>query len=121
MWALAPVLALLLYQIVFRSRRRRQRPSWAEAGATILWPGLDSEFYQIEQRLAERGAARQPSEPLSAWLLRASADPALTKMKRPLQELLDLHYRYRFDPEGLSPTDREALRHAAAGCLAKLA
>ena len=121
LWALAPVLALLLYQIVFRSRRRRQRPSWAEAGATILWPGLDSEFYQIEQRLAERGAARQPSEPLSAWLLRASADPALTKMKRPLQELLDLHYRYRFDPEGLSPTDREALRHAAAGCLAKLA
>jgi hypothetical protein len=42
-------------------------------------------------------------------------------MRSRLQELLNLHYRYRFDPEGLNQTDREGLRRAAAGCLARMA
>jgi hypothetical protein len=42
-------------------------------------------------------------------------------MRSPLQELLNLHYRFRFDPRGLSQTDREALRRDASACLAKLA
>ena len=121
LWALAPVLTLLLYQIIFRSRRRRHIQGREQPGATILWPGMDSEFYQIERKLAARGARRQPSEPLSPWLRRASTDPALADMRSRLQELLNLHYRYRFDPQGLSQTDREGLRRAAAGCLAKLA
>ena len=28
-------------------------------GARPAWPGLDSEFYQLERKLAQRGAARQ--------------------------------------------------------------
>jgi hypothetical protein len=120
LWGVTPVLALLLYQILFRSRRRRHQPKPGDFGARADWPGLDSEFYQVEQKLRERGAMRQPGELLSTWLLRASADPALADMRRRLQELLRLHYRYRFDPEGLSQPDREALRSEAAGCLARL-
>jgi hypothetical protein len=85
------------------------------------WPGLDSEFYQIERRLAERGARRQPSEPLSAWFQRASADPALAEVRGRVQELLRLHYRYRFDPQGLTGDERDALRREADGWLARLA
>jgi len=120
LWALVPVLALLLYQIIFRSRRRRHALSREEPGATTLWPGLDSEFYQIEKRLAKRGAPRRPCEPLSAWLLRAASDPALAGMNSRLQQLLNLHYRYRFDPEGLSQGDRETLRREASGLLLAL-
>jgi protein-glutamine gamma-glutamyltransferase len=118
LWALAPILALLLYQIIFRSRRRRHIRSQAEPSLKTLWPGLDSEFYLIESRLVERGARRQPSEPLSAWLLRAIADPALADLGGQLRALLSLHYRYRFDPQGLSQADREALRREAKVCLA---
>ena len=121
LWGLAPVLALLLYQIIFRSRRLRRPRNPDEGGARTAWPGLDSEFYQVERRLVERGAARQPGEPLSAWLQRASADPALAAVRDRLRELLRLHYRYRFDPEGLSQADREALRRETAGCLATMA
>jgi hypothetical protein len=121
LWGVTPVLALLLYQILFRSRRRRHQPKPGDSGARTDWPGLDSEFYQVEQKLKERGAMRQPGELLSTWLLRASADPALADLRSRLQELLHLHYRYRFDPEGLSQPDREALRSEAAGCLARLA
>jgi len=81
---------------------------------------LDSEFYQVEQKLRQRGAMRQPGELLSTWLLRASADPALADMRSRLQELLHLHYRYRFDPEGLSQPDRETLRRMADGCLVSI-
>jgi hypothetical protein len=120
LWGVTPILALLLYQIIFRSRRRRHQPKPGDAGAKADWPGLDSEFYRVERKLIERGAMRQPGEPLSTWLLRASADPAFADMRSRLQELLQLHYRYRFDPDGLSQTDREALRSEAAGCLARL-
>ena len=55
LWGLAPVLALLLYQIIFRSRRQGRPRNPDEAGAAA-WPGLDSEFYQVERKLVERGA-----------------------------------------------------------------
>ena len=120
-WGLAPVLALLLYQIIFRSRRQRGQRSLDLDGLVAVWPGRDSEFYQVERKLRERGAVRQPGEPLSAWLLRATTDPTLAGVRNRLLELLQLHYRYRFDPEGLSQTDREALCRETAGCLAKMA
>jgi len=121
LWGLAPILALLLYQIIFRSRRQRRTREQEEAGASAIWPGFDSEFYQVERKLAARGAQRQPSEPLSTWLRRAGANPALAEVQGRLQALLRLHYRYRFDPAGLNPADREALRREASGCLARMA
>ena len=110
LWMLIPVLTLLLYQIIFkRGRGRRPQPKTGKSAAAIFWPGLDSEFYLLESKLAERGVPRQPSEPLSKWLTRALADPALADLQTPLQELLRLHYCHRFDPLGLSDEEREAL------------
>jgi len=120
LWALVPVLVLLLYQIIFRSRRRQRGPQKAQ-GASSAWPGFDSEFYQLEKQLVERGLPRSPSEPLSGWLLRAVGDPVFTDARAPMQDLLRLHYRYRFDPQGLSVSERELLRRNAQVCLATLA
>jgi hypothetical protein len=118
LWALVPVLALLLYQILFRRGRKRQRRKPGQAmDPAMIWPGLDSEFYLLEKRLAEQGAARQPGETLAAWLERALSQPALARLREPLQELLRLHYRHRFDPRGLSPEERETLRREAKICL----
>jgi transglutaminase-like putative cysteine protease len=118
LWALIPILALLLYQIIFRrGRRRRPQTQGGRSGAAILWPGLDSEFYLLEGKLAARGVARQPSEPLSDWLARALAEPALADLRPPLRELLRRHYCHRFDPRGLSVPEREALAREAKTCL----
>jgi protein-glutamine gamma-glutamyltransferase len=116
LWTMAPILGLLLYQIIFRRRRRRQRPE--PHPLAIVWPGLDSEFYQLEQKLIERGLTRQRSEPLSEWLRRAATDPALAELQEAFGQLLHLHYRYRFDPQGLSKTDRDRLRREAQLCVA---
>jgi len=77
-------------------------------------------LYELEQKLARQGVIRQPDEPLSRWLLRAVAEPGLVDMKEPLHELLQLHYRYRFDPLGLNQDEREVLRQEARICLAGL-
>ncbi len=38
-------------------------------------------------------------------------------MSGPLQELLRLHYRYRFDPLGLDEDDRKTLHEQTRVCL----
>jgi hypothetical protein len=121
LWALIPILAFLLYRIIFRRRRKRGSKSQTEkTAAAVFWPGLDSEFYQLERKLAGRGVPRLPSETLSAWLARALAVPALADLRKPLQELLRLHYRHRFDPRGLSDQERETLTREAKNCLETL-
>jgi hypothetical protein len=122
LWALIPVLALLLFQIIFkRGRRLRRQPKGKKSPANIFLPGLDSEFYLLEHELTARGFAREAGEPLSIWLSRAAADPALAAMKNSLEELLALHYRHRFDPDGLNAAGRETLRRETKACLARLA
>jgi protein-glutamine gamma-glutamyltransferase len=117
--ALIPVLGLLLYQIIFRRRKRWvNRPG--KSKQRIPWPGLDSEFYQLEQELAERGFGRQWNEPLSLWLQRIQEKEDLSEIRALLRELLALHYRYRFDPLGLGPQDRAALSRLSLQCLERI-
>ena len=115
---LVPVLALLLFQIV--RQRRRFRNQGLAGRRAVVWPGLDSEFYQIEKQLADRGVMRGANETLANWLERAATEPSLAALKAPLRGLLRLHYRYRFDPQGLSDADREELKREARECLDQL-
>jgi hypothetical protein len=121
LWALVPVMLVLLYHIIFRRRGRRNADN-DRTGALVpvIWPGLDSEFYQLEKLLAARGVPRQPSEVFSDWLERSVTAPAINGLREPLRELLRLHYRHRFDPQGLSATEREALRRETKVCLDRL-
>lgn len=120
LWSLLPILAILLYRIVFRSGRGRTKLADKSKGSPSHWPGLDSEFYEIERRLSAQGHARSPSEPVTRWLRRGLENRSLAKWQQPLSELLRLHYRYRFDPRGLSADEREDLRREARECLANL-
>jgi transglutaminase-like putative cysteine protease len=121
-WALIPVLLVLLYHIIFRRRGKLRAPdSQGRHAAQILWPGLDSEFYRLEEKLAARGVPRQTGEPLADWLERALAAPALRELRGSLRELLRLHYRHRFDPRGLNEAEREELRRKAIEALQQIA
>ena len=122
LWAVVPAMSFLLYQIIFRrGRKRRARNADSKKPAAILWPGLDSEFYQLESRLAARGVPRQPGEALSDWLERLLTQKALADLRAPLQELLQLHYRHRFDPNGLGADERKVLAQKVRALLQSLA
>ena len=120
LWVMIPGLTLLLYQIVFRRGRRRQANPKPAPAAVANWPGLDSEFYQLEKQIAGRGVPRRPSEPWNEWLTRVAKNPATAGLQAPLQALVRLHYRYRFDPPGLSDADRAALKRETQACLESL-
>jgi transglutaminase-like putative cysteine protease len=117
LWTLVPVLALLLYQIIFRSGRRKALQNSKAKLEDISRPGLDSELYQLESELAKRGLIRHSSEPVSFWLQRAMKDQRLSELRESLLQMLRLHYQYRFDPDGLTAPDREVLRRETATCL----
>jgi hypothetical protein len=119
--AIVPGLALLLYQIIFRRGRRRKKAGDAKPLEIFDWPGLDSEFYQLEEQLVERGVPRGASEPLNEWLERVAQTPGVAELRGSLEKILRLHYRYRFDPLGLNEADREVLRAETRACLEKLA
>ncbi|MBG85611.1 MAG: hypothetical protein CMO80_01770 [Verrucomicrobiales bacterium] len=70
--------------------------------------GLDSEFYAVEERLKAMGLVRHEGESLLDWhgrlKQREEVQPEL------LQVILNLHYRYRFDPIGFDENDRSLLK-----------
>lgn len=120
-WVVAPGLVLLLYQIIFRRGRKRQGQPNSNADLFADWPGLDSDFYRLEKRLADRGLPRGAGEPLQDWLRRVLALPDLATLRPPLEAVLRLHYRHRFDPHGLTRADRDALQRETTRCLESLA
>jgi hypothetical protein len=121
LWGLVPVIAVLLFQIIFRRRKRKATALNKNSGEKIFWPGLDSEFYQLETKLTVRGVPRQTGEPLADWLERALAEPALAGLRAPLREILRLHYQHRFDPHGLDEAGRKMLAQKTRECLESLA
>jgi hypothetical protein len=116
-WLLIPLVAVLILRLWARRRVHAAAP----AGATVAGApraGDDSEFYRVERRLSELGFERAPGESLGRWLATVSAAaPALATA--PLRSLLDLHYRYRFDPAGLGAAERQRLRAGAEAWLAE--
>ena len=120
LWIVAPGLALLLYQIVFKRGRKRQSNRKQDEKLFTNWPGLDSDFYRLEKQLAALGVMRGEAEPLTDWLRRVLARPHPANLRAPLEEVLRLHYRHRFDPLGLDAGDREALRRETRRCLETL-
>src|SRR5262249_56014107 len=97
---LIPLVVPLVWAL--SSRRRVGREAVVSPPAPALArPGQDSEFYLIEQRLQTAGLGRGTTEPPSVWIERIHAVD--------LTAILDLHNRYRFDPQGLSSEERSAL------------
>jgi len=115
-WVLVPLILYLVWRII--STRRRQ-----QTGSGVLsdplepaWPGMDSELFLIDRRLAELQLSRQPNEPLSRWQRRLEeAFPAM----QTLGDIFLMHRRLRFDPRGLASHDRETLRRHAGAWLAE--
>ncbi|MBI4204155.1 MAG: transglutaminase domain-containing protein [Betaproteobacteria bacterium] len=108
--------ALWIAWRLYRSRRKINNVAPGQPIMTTPWPGADSELYRIEQRMGELGWGRRVHETAGDWLARLRADAPVDCGA--LAEIVDLHYRYRFDPRGLSGTQRARLRQAGAAWIA---
>jgi hypothetical protein len=114
-WVMVVLIVFLGWRLVRRSRIKRTGDD-GKAGKPVDWPGIDSEFYAVEQKLAAMGLERFEGESVSQWLKRVGElKPEVVKELPPL---VQLHYRYRFDPEGLSAAERQTLKEGVAGWMA---
>ncbi len=122
LWTFVPLMTVLLYFIFFQ-RRKKSRPTGKRLVADTrgVIPGQDSAFYRLEQGLAPRMPPRLPGEPLSLWLEKAFAEAALADQRGTLLGVLQLHYRYRFDPCGLTDDEKALMEKQVTDLLASLA
>jgi transglutaminase-like putative cysteine protease len=107
-WLLIPLVLLLVWRLYSRRRVGRDK-AISRVPVAIARPGQDSEFYLITERLHAAGLARRDDEPPSHWIERIQAND--------LAPILSLHNRYRFDPAGLSQSERASLKAQSAAWL----
>ncbi|MCW5557639.1 MAG: transglutaminase domain-containing protein, partial [Verrucomicrobiae bacterium] len=92
---------------------RGSRWRWAAGGGrrglvAARPPGWDSEFFPVLRALEKHHGARPDPMPMTLWL--RSAVPAGHPLGAAVREAAELHQRLRFDPLGLSASQRERLR-----------
>ncbi len=109
--------ALWLAWRLYRSRSTLKNNQQKQIVIMDSRVGADSEFYRIEQQLAEQGWGRGTHETASDWLARLKRDAGWDTTA--LHELVQLHNRYRFDPRGLSDAQRARFKATAATWLAR--
>ncbi len=114
-WVPLPLLLWLAARLYWSKGWKRFDPSGPGSRGKAAWPGLDSEFFAIERMLLSRGLERDSGETISRWLKRAG--PHLGGLAAELPELLQLHHRYRFDPAGLTNSERALLKNGATAWL----
>jgi hypothetical protein len=109
-WLVIPVIFIPARRL-FR-RKQVLRADAEKSAQDTLYPasGSDSEFYLIEKALNKSGFVRHPSDTLQNWIGKLQNNRSATLWKKDLRSILDLHYRYRFDPKGINTTDRAALK-----------
>lgn len=109
--------ALWLAWRLYRSRRITGRSAPQALARGSAWPGLDSELYLIEKRLAAIGWGRRPGETMTDWAQRVRAEAPFDASE--LSGIVEMHCRYRFDPSGITEAERANLKASAAAWLAR--
>ena len=117
-WMLMPLGLFLGWRLYLQRRIRRgppmkDRDSPARAGADC-----DPAFSRIINYLASLDRPRRSGETLSQWVRRITDGDVFVVDKDSLLTALSLHYRIRFDPEGLTPDDRKRLESKVSAWIA---
>jgi len=107
--AVVLLVAFLFWRLLKGRKRGKKEGDDTTALQAVVWPGMDSAFYEIEQRLEAVGLERRKGETLGVWLQRLK-EAATPFDLDALAGILNLHYRYRFDPVGMSEEELEAFR-----------
>ncbi|MGD8343331.1 MAG: transglutaminase domain-containing protein [Desulfobacterales bacterium] len=118
---LLPVIFWTFWRIAaqFKKGRKLKKIVVAKKEKPVQIAGSDSAFYRIEERLNDLGLKRYAWEPPSVWLNRIeSAVGRKISLDIPRQ-LLDLHYRYRFDPRGLKAGEKLRMTKLSEAWLAE--
>ena len=100
------VIILLIYlgwRLKFKKQQKPKQLKFEKPFDKKHYPGMDSPFYIFFQCLEKKMPKQYPGETMKTWLHRINhqMDDILSN------EVLNLHYRYRFDPAGLDNQEKK--------------
>ncbi|MGK7944065.1 MAG: transglutaminase family protein [Microcystaceae cyanobacterium] len=101
-------LFLILRWSKIRTKIRKLSQKSAKISAKIS-TDLSSPLYLVEQSLNKRGLWRSPSETFKQWFIRLKKEDQAVGTWEELLPILELYYRERFDPKGLTPSQHDQL------------
>ncbi len=107
-WFAVPLIVLLVWRLYSRKRIVVQEKGREKGEIAGPVPGAGSGFYSIEKRLNDLGYVRESWEPLAVWIHRLNGIHDMSLTTDSLGPILDIHYRYRFDPKGIRPDEIES-------------
>jgi hypothetical protein len=112
LWWLGIPIILIPARRLFRKRRLKRvaRDNRPTTQKSRMPAGTDSEFYLIEEALAKGGVERPSAETLRNWIGRLPQKQGADRLMAELDSILNLHYRCRFDPNGISLSEKAALK-----------
>ena len=118
-WLLMLPLGFILLR-QFNVRQGIKRVDRLKSKTEDLRLGIDSEIYLIETALTESGIIRNPTETWRDWLAKLAQDNQTpSDLISDLQIIVQLHYRYRFDPQGINKQERAQLQSMTQSWLAR--
>jgi len=116
-WLLIPLMLIIVRRLYVRKWVKQVKIDPEEKDPTEHKIGVDSKFYEIEKRLIELGFPRYPYETFSSWIKRIEKIESSAISIGPLHAVLVLHYRYRYDPHGISPAEKSTLESGVSSWL----
>ncbi|MDX1514674.1 MAG: transglutaminase-like domain-containing protein, partial [Gammaproteobacteria bacterium] len=109
-WLVVPLVIILIWRLSRTERVASRRGGKTQSRSEVDAPGSDSDLYGVLRTLEKRGLKRPAGEPLKRWLSDVARRDEVTGAGEIVSDILPLHYRYRFDPVGISADQRAALR-----------
>jgi len=118
---ISPLILFLIWRLNLRNLKPLLKENkLARSGIIELTKmGLDSDFYLIEQSFNQLGLIRNESESLKQWLIELQKHLE-TDLFNQLQLIIELYYRYRFDPQGLTLEEKTNLQSLIKSYLIQL-
>jgi len=117
LWLIFPLSLMLVWRLYTRKKvaHLTKKPKKSLAlKESFEKQGADSAFYQIIEKLEQKGYQRQPGENLTTWLTRIHAPSTPVD----LPQLLILHQRYRFSDANITLAEKQWLTQQVARWLA---
>jgi len=108
-WLLIPTMLIIVRRLFVRKWVKQVKTASEERDPAEHKIGIDSKFYEIEKRLIELGFSRYPYETFSTWIRRIGKIESSEVSMDSLHAVLALHYRYRYDPNGITPAEKSTL------------
>jgi len=120
-WLAITVIVVIAGMLSRKKRVKQEKVMESGPIKALLLPGADSPFYLVEERINSLGFIRGRPESLTTFLERVRRAGSVSEAYvKSLEELLSFHYRYRFDPRGMSPEERLVFKDKVMDWLKKV-